>query len=98
MRNGAPELTKSLNEGFQYRFLGVLEDKKQENYIVLENGEKEYLKRVSVIWSSHLSDHNKVLATNQFALPAMTYQPRSEALSSPERKTLVGSGHVRPRF
>ena len=25
-------------------------------------------------------------------------QPRSQALSSPERKTLVGSGHVAPRF
>ena len=25
-------------------------------------------------------------------------QPRSQALPSPERKTLVGSGHVAPRF
>ena len=25
-------------------------------------------------------------------------QPRSQVLSSPERKTLVGSGHVAPRF
>ena len=41
--------------------------------MVLENIEKEYLKRVSVIWSSPLSDYNKVLATNQFVLLVMTY-------------------------
>ena len=40
--------------------------------MVLENVEKEFLKRISVIWSSPLSDYNKVLATNQFALPVMT--------------------------
>ena len=40
--------------------------------MVLETGEKEYLKRVSVIWLSPLSDYNKELATNQFALPVLT--------------------------
>ena len=40
---------------------------------MLESTEKEYLKRVSAIWSGPLSDYNKVLATNQFTLPVMTY-------------------------
>ena len=46
--------------------------------MVLENVAKEYLKRVAVIWSSPLSDYNKVLATNQFALPVMTYFMRTQ--------------------
>ena len=68
MRTGVPELIKSLNEGSQYRFLGVLQNTKQEDNMVLESVEKEYLKRVSVIWPSPLSDYNKVLATNQFSV------------------------------
>ena len=31
------------------------------------------MERLSVIWSRPLSDYKKVLATNQFALPALTY-------------------------
>ena len=50
-----------------------VENKKQEDNMVLETAEKEYFKRISVIWSSPLSDYNKVLATNQFALPVLTY-------------------------
>ena len=34
---------------------------------------KEYLKRLSVKWSSPLSDVNKVTASNQFALPVLSY-------------------------
>ena len=40
-----------------------------------------------------------VAATNMNATSrSVLSQPRSQALSSPERKTLVGSGHVPPRF
>ena len=68
MTTGAPELIKSLNKSSQYRFLGVLENKKQEDNMVLENVEKEYLKRVSMIWSSPLSDY-KVLANQLICAP-----------------------------
>ena len=34
---------------------------------------KEYLRRLSVIWSSPLSDYNRVVASNQFALPVLGY-------------------------
>ena len=35
----------------------------------LECAAKEFLRRMSIIWSSSLSDHNRVTASNQFALP-----------------------------
>ncbi|PFX11816.1 Retrovirus-related Pol polyprotein from type-1 retrotransposable element R2 [Stylophora pistillata] len=70
---GAGEAITSLREDAQYKFLGVLENVKQQDGLVLEQAEKEYLKRLSVVWSSPLSDYYKVLATNQFALPVMSY-------------------------
>ena len=67
------DVIESLKEGSQYKFLGVLESVNHEDNQVLQNAEKVYMDRLSVIWSSPLSDYNKVLATNQFALPALTY-------------------------
>ena len=72
-RIGAGEAIASLREDAQYKFLGVLENVKQQDGLVLEQAGKEYLKRLSVVWSSPLSDYYKVLATNQFALPVMSY-------------------------
>ena len=63
-------MIQSLKEGLQYKFLGVLENVKHEDNLVLQNAENVYVERLSVIWSSPLSDHNKVLAINQFALLA----------------------------
>ena len=63
----------SLEDGKQYKFLGVLESVMQEDKLVLECAAKEYLRRMSVIWTSPLSDHNRVTASNQFALPVLGY-------------------------
>ncbi|XP_067038840.1 uncharacterized protein [Acropora muricata] len=63
----------TLEEGRQYKFLGVLESLVQEEKMVLELATKEYLRRLSVIWSSPLSDYNRVVASNQFALPVLVY-------------------------
>ena len=63
----------SLEEGRQYKFLGVLETLVQEEKMVFELAAKEYLRRLSVIWSSPLSDYNRVGASNQFALPVLGY-------------------------
>ena len=52
------ERLPSLEEGRQYKFL-----------CALETLAKEFLRRLSVIWSSPLSDYNLVVASNQFALP-----------------------------
>ena len=54
----------SLEDGKQYKFLGVLESVMQEDKLVLECAAKEYLRRMSVIWTSPLSDHNRVTASN----------------------------------
>ena len=53
--------------------MGVLESIKQEDSLVLESAARVYLPRLSVICSSPLSDHQKEVATNQFALPVLVY-------------------------
>ena len=63
---------RSLGES-TYKFLGVLENSKQEDKLVLEDALKEYLCRLAIIWSSPLSDHSKVVATNQYAPPVLSY-------------------------
>ena len=61
----------SLEDGKRYKFLGVLESVMQEDKLVLECAAKEYLRGMSIIWTSPLSDHNRVIASNQFALPVL---------------------------
>ena len=63
----------NLKDGETYRFLGILENTQQEDSKVLETTSKTYQQRLSVIWSSPLSDFHKVTATNQYALPALSY-------------------------
>ena len=63
---------RSLGES-TYKFLGVLENSKQEDKLFLENALKEYLCRLVIIWSSPLSDRSKVVAANQYALPVLSY-------------------------
>ena len=64
---------KSLDQHNTYKFLGVFENTKQEDKQVLEAAAKTYLQRLSIIWSSPLSDHAKVVASNEYALPVLTY-------------------------
>ena len=65
-----------LKMGEHYKFLGVLENLKQKDKLVLKCATEVYLQRMSVIWSSSLSDYNRVCASNQFALPVLTYHMR----------------------
>ncbi|PFX20993.1 hypothetical protein AWC38_SpisGene14545 [Stylophora pistillata] len=46
---------------------------RQEDKLVLECAAREYLRRLSVIWTSPLSDYNRVVASNQFVLPVLGY-------------------------
>ena len=64
---------KSLKQHNTYEYLGVFENTKQEGKEVLEAAAKTFLQRLSIIWSSILSDHAKVVASNQYALPVLTY-------------------------
>ena len=47
-----------LKEGKQYKFLGVLETSRQQDQLAFEVVSEEYLKSLSVIWSSPLSDYH----------------------------------------
>ena len=84
--------------------MGVLESIKQEVSLALESAERVYLQRLSVIWSSPLSDHHKVVATNQFALPVLVYfmwtqvWPFTELqrLDRESRKIMVENGGKHP--
>ena len=62
-----------LKEETQYKFLGVPERLLQEEKLVLECVPRVYLQRLSIIWSSPLPDHNCILASNQFAMPVLSY-------------------------
>ena len=73
LKIGEQQLIKSLTEDSQYKFLGVLERIKQEDSLVLQSAARVYLQRLSIIWSSPLSDHHKVVATKQFALHVLVY-------------------------
>ena len=64
----------ALGEGKHYKFLGVLENVRKDERLALACAAKEYLRRISIIWSSPLShDCNRVQATNQYALPVLWY-------------------------
>ena len=61
----------TLEDGKQYKFFGVLQSLRQEERIALRCVAREYLRRLSVIWSSPLSEYHRMIESNQFALPAM---------------------------
>ena len=61
-----------LRENTHYRFLRIPERMLQDEKLALDAA-KVYLRRISVIWSSPLSVKNQVYASNQFALPVLSY-------------------------
>ena len=73
MKIGPVEVIESLKEGTHYKFLRVLENIRQEDNLTLDSAAKVHQQRFSVIGSSPFSDYNKVLATNLFAVPVLTY-------------------------
>ena len=87
-----------------YKFLGVLENLKQKDKMVLKCDTEAYLQRMSVIWSSPLSDLNQGCASNQFALPVLTYYMRTQQWPIAElqqidretRKNVVENGGKHP--
>ena len=96
---------KSLDQHNTYKFLGVFENTKQEDKQVLEAAAKTYLQRLSIIWSSPLSDHAKVVASNQYALPVLTYLMWTQTwpianiqqLDREGRKIIVENGGNHPK-
>ena len=66
-------VVESLKPGTSYKFLGVQETVTQDEKLALECAAKVCLRRLSVIWSSPLSDINRVRASNQFTMSVLTY-------------------------
>ena len=62
-----------LKEDAQYRFLGTPERLLQEEKLALDIAARAYLQRLSLIWSSPLSDRNKVTATKQHVGVAISH-------------------------
>ena len=62
-----------LEEDSYCKFLGVLESVRHEETLTLECAKKTYVQRLSVIWSSLLSDVDGVVASDQFALAVLKY-------------------------
>ena len=62
-----------LKKDVQYRFLGIPERLLQEEKLALDIAARAYLHRLSLIWSSPLSDRNKVTATKQHVGVAISH-------------------------
>ena len=61
------ESIKSLSDGSHYKSLGAMENTTQDDESSLEITCKAFLRCLSLIWTSLLSDYDTVLASNQFA-------------------------------
>ena len=104
MRMDETTTITALGEAKHYKFLGVLENVRQDERLALECAAKEYLRRISIIWSSPLSDCNRVQAANQYALLVLRYLmwtqhwPLSELrdMDRVARKIIVENGGKHP--
>ena len=54
MKVGESKVIESFKDGSYNNFLAVLENVRQEDNLVLENAQKVYFKRLSVIWTSYI--------------------------------------------
>ena len=61
----------SLEEGQQFKFLGVLECLRQEENLALRCAVKEYSRRMSLVSSSPFSDYHRLIASTQFTMLAI---------------------------
>ena len=65
-------LVEKLKTGSKYKLLGLRESVMEDEKLGLKVAAKTYLERLSIIWTSPLSDANRVKATTQFALLVLT--------------------------
>ena len=81
-----------------------MENTKQDDDLSLTIAGKAYLQRLSLIWSSPLSDYNKVHASNQYAMPGLSYLMPTQCgpvvelkrLEREPRKVIVENGRKHP--
>ena len=70
---GDDQIIKVLEKGDKYRFLGKAKNCNQLDSLVYEETRREYLRRLSVIWTSPLTIPRKIQATNVFANTMIKY-------------------------
>ena len=73
LRADETTVSKNLESGFNHKFVVIRESVMQDENQALTEATMVYLERLSVVWTSPLSDCNRVIATNQFAIPVLTY-------------------------
>ena len=73
-------LTVSKEESIQimskddhYKFLGTVENSKQLDELITQTLSQEYIRRLSVIWTSNIIFPRKIRATNTFVIPLLQY-------------------------
>ena len=64
-----------LQDKDHYKFLGKLENFAKLDGEVFDQVNKEYLKRLNVIWSSNISISRKIKVTNTFAVLDLSSNP-----------------------
>ena len=77
--NENEELTM-LNETDQYKFLSKYENATQLEEQAYTDVSEEYIKLLSVIWTSNISVPGKIRARNTFALSLLQYQPTGRSM------------------
>ena len=63
---------KPIEKGDNYKYLGINENITYNGQINKERATKESINRIRKIWNSKLSDFNKPVAHNTFAVPNLT--------------------------
>ena len=71
-----------------YKFLGIPENVVHDISTIVEGLKKVIKKRTNVIWTSPLSDYNKIMATNIFVLSSIEYFLWSEKFTLKEIKEM----------
>ena len=62
------ESIQIMSKDDRYKFLGTVENSKQLNELITQTLSQEYIRRLSVIWTSNISIPRKIRATNTFAI------------------------------
>ena len=70
---GAKDSISVMESSDKYKFLGKYENFEQLDMFMFQQAEKEYLRRVNIIWSSPLSVPRKLTASIVFAMPSLEY-------------------------
>ena len=95
---------KPIEEGDNYKYLGIDENISYNGPINKERVTKEYINCIRKIWNSQLSDFNKTVAHNAFAVPTLTSTveildwtcKEINQIDIKTRKTLAMSGSFYP--